>query len=94
MCYTTLHYTMLRGDKYKKDAQIECERGLVTMLNWQKTSRIRIDTSNIGTFTCMSYFECFSVTVSATYCLNPKLRLCFCAKLGMLYINENENRSA
>ena len=25
----------------------------------------------------MSYFECSSVTVSAIYCLNPKLRLCF-----------------
>ena len=25
----------------------------------------------------MSYFECFGVTVWASYCLNPKLRLCF-----------------
>ena len=45
-------------------------------------------------FTCMSFFECFSVTVSAIYCLNPKLRLCFVQNWVLLYINENENRSA
>ena len=30
----------------------------------------------------MSYFECFSVTVSTIYCLNPKLRLCFEGGIG------------
>ena len=30
----------------------------------------------------MSYFECFSVTVSTIYCLNPKLRLCFVGGIG------------
>ena len=30
----------------------------------------------------MSYFECFSVTVSAIYCFNPKLRLCFLCEIG------------
>ena len=42
----------------------------------------------------MSYFESFSVTVSAIYCLNPKLRLCFGRNWVLLYINENENRIA
>ena len=42
----------------------------------------------------MSYFECFSVTVWAIYCLNPKLRLCFVRNWVLLYINENEIRSA
>ena len=33
----------------------------------------------------------FSVTISAIYCLNPKLRLCFVRNWVLLYINENEN---
>ena len=42
----------------------------------------------------MSYFQCFSVTVSAIYCFNPKLRLCFVRNWVLLYINKNENRCA
>ena len=42
----------------------------------------------------MSYLECFSVTVSAMYCLNAKLRLCFVQNWVLLYINKNDNRSA
>ena len=40
----------------------------------------------------MSYFECFSATVSTIYCFNPELRLCFVRNWVLLYINENENR--
>ena len=42
----------------------------------------------------MSYFECFSVTVSTIYCLTPKLRLCFVGNWVLLYVNENVNRCA
>ena len=41
--------------------------------------------------TCMSYFECISVTVSTIYCSNPKLRQCFVQNWVSLYINENVN---
>ena len=46
----------------------------------------------LARLTCMSYFERFSVTVSAIYCFNPKLMLCFERNWVLLYINENENR--
>ena len=42
----------------------------------------------------MSYFECFGVTVSTTYCFNAKLRLFFVRNWVLLYINENENGCA
>ena len=42
-------------------------------------------------FMCMSYFECFSVTVSVIYCFNPKFKLCFVQNWALLYINENQN---
>ena len=45
-------------------------------------------------FTCMSYFECFSVTVSTISCFNPKLRICFVRNEVLRYVNENENRCA
>ena len=37
----------------------------------------------------MNYFECLSVTVSAIYRLNLKLRLYFVQNWVLLYINEN-----
>ena len=42
----------------------------------------------------MSYFECFGVTVSTTYCFNAKLRLFVVRNWVLLYINENENGCA
>ena len=56
----------------------------------QNTSKVETQ----ARFTCMSYFDCFSVTVSAIYCLNPNFRLCFVRNWVLLYIHENENRSA
>ena len=43
---------------------------------------------------CMSYFECFSVTVTTIYCFNHKLRLFFVRNWVLLYIYENTNRCA
>ena len=45
-------------------------------------------------FTCMSYVECLSVTVSTIFCFNPKLRLHFLQNWLLLYINENANHCA
>ena len=42
----------------------------------------------------MSYFQCFSVTVSTIYCFNPTLRLCFVRNWALLYINGNANHCA
>ena len=42
----------------------------------------------------MSYFECFSVTVSTIYCSSPELSLFSLRNWVSLYIIENENRCA
>ena len=47
---------------------------------------------NIGTFYLHELF--WMLQWSAIYCFNPKLRLCFVRNWVLLYINENENRSA
>ena len=44
--------------------------------------------------TCMSYFDCFSLTVSTIYCFSPTLRLFFARNWVLLFINENANRCA
>ena len=44
--------------------------------------------------TYMSYFDCYSLTVSTIYCFSPTLRLFFARNWVLLFINENANRYA
>ena len=64
-----------------------------TFFLWKKKKEQQLKQTE-ARFTCMSYFECFSVTVSTISCFNPKLRICFVRNEVLRYVNENENRCA
>ena len=92
--YITLLLIHGRNSRHLETMFLDSVVYISTRFNEKAALDLKTHFKTQARFTCMSYFECFGVTVSAICCLNPKLRLCFVRNWVLLYINENENRCA